>query len=247
MGNHPQIIWPRDIHSTMSRFSVARFLTVGSVIVRGLTPCTVEPGQIVGCSASDVCTKELVAARKCCMIIGNCYKDKRYNLSPAPVENMDKYNDCMEGNRRIQMLGYRNRLVDCKKHLSPPVQKPKVTADVKCINAKVKLLYAAFGFEEASQPVCKTEQKAEVFYVKSGNNESDLKTGENDANSSGGVMGTSRKASGWYSDYYVPRSQKCREISEALAGLQGFQSLFGGMNFSGKINSRYAHYQSEYE
>ena len=59
-------------------------------------------------------------------------------------------------------------------------------------------------------------------------------------------MGTGRKAASWASDYYVPRAQKCRDISNALAGLQGFQSLFGGMSFSGKINSRYSHYQSEF-
>ena len=68
----------------------------------------------------------------------------------------------------------------------------------------------------------------------------------NEAKADNNAMGTGRAAASWYSDYYVPRAQKCQEISNALAGLQGFQSLFGGMSFSGKISSRYSHYKSEY-
>ena len=85
-------------------------------------------------------------------------------------------------------------------------------------------------------------------HVKNGETPKFSSSNDNDSNisSSEGAMGTGRAAASWYSDYYVPRGQKCREISKSLAGLQGFQSMFGGMSFSENINSRYKHYKSEY-
>merc|ERR1712226_544370 len=143
------------------------------------------------------------------------------------------------------MIGYRNKLEDCTKFLPAPVKPVQKTPNVKCISSKVKLLYAAFGLEQASQPVCKNEEpKSEVVYIKKENLVSSKNSDK--VSSSGGAMGTGRAAASWYSDYYVPRSQKCQEISSALAGLQGFQSMFGGMSFSGKISTRYNHYKSEY-
>ena len=66
------------------------------------------------------------------------------------------------------MIGYRNKLEDCTQYLPAPVkpQQNKNSVNVKCISSKVKLLYAAFGLEAASQPVCKDEvPRSEVVYT----------------------------------------------------------------------------------
>jgi len=255
-----------------SAATVVQLLAVANVLVQGFTPCTIPTGNIVACGPEDICTRQLQNARKCCAIVGNCYKDRRYSLKPVfavqntgqnavqntvqntvqnPGQNVQRYQNCLDSNNKIKMIGYRNRLVDCTQYLPAPAkpQKSKNYVDVKCISSKVKLLYAAFGLEAASQPVCKNEKpRSEVVYVKNGETPKFSSSNDNDSNksSSDGAMGTGRAAASWYSDYYVPRGQKCREISKSLAGLQGFQSMFGGMSFSENINSRYNHYKSEY-
>lgn len=243
-----------------SAATVVQLLAVANILVQGFTPCTIPTGNIVACGPEDVCTRQLQNARKCCAIVGNCYKDRRYSLKPVvPVSNAgqnagqngQRYQSCLDSNNRIRMIGYRNKLEDCTQYLPAPVkpQQNKNSVNVKCISSKVKLLYAAFGLEAASQPVCKNEvPRSEVVYVKNGETPKFSSSNDNDSNisSSEGAMGTGRAAASWYSDYYVPRGQKCREISKSLAGLQGFQSMFGGMSFSENINSRYKHYKSEY-
>ena len=67
----------------MGRFSVVQLLAVANILVQGFTPCTIPTGNIVACGPEDVCTRQLQNARKCCAIVGNCYKDRRYSLKPV--------------------------------------------------------------------------------------------------------------------------------------------------------------------
>ena len=96
--------------------------------------------------------------------MGKCYKDQRFDLGVQTVTSNQRYQNCLNSNNKIRMIGYRNKLEDCTKYLPPPT-KPVEKVDVKCVSSKVKLLYAAFGIDH-NQPVCKNEKpKAEVVYT----------------------------------------------------------------------------------
>ena len=101
--------------------------------------------------------------------MGRCYKNRRFtslmSVSTQSKNSNTKYQSCLDSNNKIRMIGYRNKLEDCRKYLPAPT-KPKVEVEVKCISSKVKLLYAAFGLDQASQPVCDDEEvKSEVVYA----------------------------------------------------------------------------------